>query len=431
MSGTFAETCWTVGVDCGEQRHRFVVFDEHGERVKALWIRNRADEIHEKLTKLMIELPEGTKLSIVSEGLRSLAGILVQVATPLGVEIWDASSKALNHYRDLEGQPRKDDDRDAELLAKMRLNKMEGCRLAVHARPEERVLCRFTRLHTQLVEQRERAKKRFRSRLLELCPEIVDKDWPGPSYQSKTMKAVLDRWPGFLGIERARLSTIERVIQKASRHGSRAAEMALEFKRIAVEIVMCGQEREAVALELSTLIDEMRSIDDRLVDVDKRIEHAVCKDPIGIKLIEMPGVGFFSAGVILGELLPLARYVDEGKVATYAGLTPLSRISSRSSKRSKLARGVNKHAVRALYLSAVSSRCFSSIDNAYYQKQLAVHTGHPKAHVKANISHARRRFVVMYKLMTTDARYNKEKLIASHLERRRREEQKRSHTQAA
>jgi transposase len=427
MSANPDDAYWTVGVDCGEQRHRFVVFDERSERCKQLWVRNRAEEIHEALWKLMSELPEGTKLAIVCEGLRSLAGILVQVATPLGVEIWQVNPKALDHFRDLEGQPRKDDDRDAELLALMRMRQMEGCRLAVDSRPEERVLCRLTRLHTQLVKQRATAMMRFRSRLLELCPEVVDKEWQGPGYRSKAILEVLRRWPGFLGIERARLSTIERVVRKAGRYGSRAADIARELKRVAAGVVMCEDERTVVAIELGTLIDEMVSIDNHLVDVDARIKQAVCKHPNGIKLLDMPGVGSFTVGVLLGELLPLARNVDEGKVATYAGVTPLSRISSRTSKRSKLARGVNKHAVRALYLSAVSSRRFSAIDDAYYKKQLAVHVGHPKAHVKANIAHARRRIVVMYKLMTTDAHYDKEKLIASHLKRSHREACKSDH----
>jgi len=41
-------------------------------------------------------------------------------------------------------------------------------------------------------------------------------------------------------------------------------------------------------------------------------------------------------------------------------------------------------------------------------------------HVKATLSPARQRFEIKYKLMTTDAVYDKEFLISSHLERRRR-----------
>ena len=51
--------------------------------------------------------------------------------------------------------------------------------------------------------------------------------------------------------------------------------------------------------------------------------------------------------------------------------------------------------------------------------QHGVNSGHPKPHVKATLSLARQRFKIKYKLMTTDAVYDKEILISSHLERRR------------
>ena len=81
-------------------------------------------------------------------------------------------------------------------------------------------------------------------------------------------------------------------------------------------------------------------------------------------------------------------------------------------------------AVRALYLSAVSARQCSALDSAYFQKQLERHKGHPKAHVKSFLSLARQRFKVMYKILTTDARYDKETLIRSHLKRQELERTK-------
>lgn len=350
-----------------------------------------------------------------------MGGIMVQVATALGVEVWQVNPKALDHYRDLEGQPRKDDDRDAFLLALMCIKEMEGCRLAVDARTEELVLCRLTRLHTQLVDRRTAAKNRLRSRLLELSPEVTDKSWEGPVYNGKGMQAVLKRWPGFEGLERARLNTIERLLRSSTRYGSRCAAMAKELKEAAKRIVLCREEREVVTIELGILIDEIHAIEVSLTDVDKRIEAKVRQHPIAVKLLEMPGEGVYSAGVDVGEVLPLARNVSEGKAATYAGLTPLSRRSGKKGRPSRLARGINKHATRANYLSAVAARKVSSIDDAYYNKQLKRHEGHPRAHVKANIALARQRFKLKYKLMTTDTHYDKEILIASHLKRLRRD----------
>ena len=412
---------WTVGADCGEQRHRLVMLDETAQRRQSVWVDNRVDEIHETLLELLLMLPEGVKLRVATEGLRSIGGILVQVSTLMGIEVWQVNPKALDHYRDLEGQPRKDDDRDAYLLAKMCVNEMEGCRLAVDPRPEERVLCRLTRLHTQLTVRKTAAKNRLRSRLLELSPEVVGKGWEGPVYNGKGMRAVLTRWPGFEGLERARLRTIETLLRRSSRYGSKCAAMAVELKQMASRIALCAAERAVVSMELGMTNAELDVLERSLAEVDRQIKAEVMRHPIGPKLVEMPGEGYFSAGVDIGEVLPLARNVTEGKTATYVGLTPLSRRSGNKEGPSKLARGVNKHAARANYLSATAARTVSAIDDAYYRKQYERHQGHPKPHVKATIALARQRFKVKYKLMTTDARYDKEILIASHLERQRRE----------
>jgi transposase len=423
MAATRVQRYWTVGSDCGEQKHRFVMLDESGERRKSLWVTNKTEAIQDALAELMLMLPEGVKLRIVTEGLRSLAGVLVQVATSLVIEIWQVNPSMLDHYRKLEGQPRKDDDIDAYYLALMCHRGMKGCRLAVDARPEERVLCRLTRLHTQLVNQKTQVIARFRSRLLELSPEIVADSWAGPVYKGKGMRAVLTRWPGFEGLEKARISTIEKLLRSATRYGSKCEEMAKAMKEMAKDIMMSGAERKVVTMELQASLMMIDAIEPSLAEVDKEIEAEVSRHPVGSKLIEMPGAGPFTAAVDVGEILPLARNVSEGKAATYAGLTPLSRASGKKEGPSRLARGVNKQAARSNYLSAIAAVKCSALDKAYYNKQRDRHRGHPVAHVKAGISLARQRFKVKYKLMTTDARYDKEILIESHLDRQKQGKQ--------
>jgi len=111
--------------------------------------------------------------------------------------------------------------------------------------------------------------------------------------------------------------------------------------------------------------------------------------------------------------------------------TSLSRISGKGGKKPKLARGVNKHAARTNYLSAIAATSASAIDAAYHRKQLERHQGHARPYVKATLSLARQRFKVKYKLMTTDAVYDKEILIASHFDRRRRQEAQRKQSNIA
>lgn len=296
--------------------------------------------------------------------------------------------------------------------------------MALDPRPEERVLCRLTRLHTQLVGQKRQAVSRVRSRLLELSPEVVDSQWDGPGYSSTGMRAVLERWPGFEGMGKARVSTVERVLRPVTRQGKACAKMAKAVLEMARRITLGAQERRVISMELDMAMQLLRLTEASLAKVDKEIKTAVEVHPKGRNLLEMSGVGQFTAGVLIGEILPLARNQSEGKSATYAGITPLSRRSGKIEGRSKLARGVNKHAVRAVYLSAVSARQCSALDSAYFQKQLERHKGHPKPHVKSFLSLARQRFKVMYKILTTDARYDKETLIRSHLKRQELERTK-------
>jgi hypothetical protein len=256
--------------------------------------------------------------------------------------------------------------------------------------------------------------------LVELAPEVVRKDWEGPARDGKGMRAVLKRWPAFEDLDKARASTIEKVLRSSTCYGDRCRVMSVPLKEMARRVAMAPMEREIVKMDISMAIAELEVLDGSIAKLEKEIKHRVMEHPVGKKLLDMPGEGLVTAGTDIGEVLPVARNVSEGKAATYVGLTPLSRRSGKGGKPSKLARGVNKHALRTNYLSAIAAVSASAIDAAYHQKQKERHQGHPKPHVKATLSLARQRFKIKYKLMTTDAVYDKEILISSHLERLRR-----------
>ena len=411
------EIKWTVGVDCGEARHRMVVVDERGARRHGLWVVNRVEAIEEGLAQIVLWLPDGVQMRVVSEGVRSLGAVLNQVVLGLGIERWEVHPKALARYREVEGQPRKDDDIDAWLLARMCVHGVAGCRGVMDPRPEERNLARLGRLHNQLCCKHTAALSQLRARLLEMAPEMLQEDWKGPKYSSKGMLAVLDRWPGLEGLAAARLTTIEGVLRAATRAGSRCRAMAEALKSLAGRVRVGTDERQVISLELHLLVEELAALAVAIAKVHGEITTRVAAHPIGVKLLAMPGVGALTAAVDIGEVLPLARNVSEGKAATYAGLTPLSRSSGKTSGRARVARGVNKHALRANYTSALAAIRVSALDAAYYRKQLARHLGHAKPHVVALLALGRQRFKIKYKLMTTDAVYDKEMLIASHLDR--------------
>jgi transposase len=405
-----------VGFDCAEDEHVAVLLDSNGEFSRRSSVVNRRDEVERLLAELILWIGPEADLVVVVESRRSHGRIVADVAGDLGCDVRQVNTVALNHFRDLEGPPRKDDDWDAYLAARMVYMKMRGAREVIETAEDERALLRLTRTHSRLVEDRTQHVAQLRAVLLELAPEMLHRSWKGPKPNSKAMLYLLERWPGFESLERAHLRSIEGILRRC-RYASRAAETAKLIKKVAQGISITGEERSALTLELDLLVRQIRFCNESLAEVDAKIARRVERNPVGRKLLEMRGNGLVVTGILLAELLPVARTSTEAQCATYSGITPLARRSGKSLNNDKLIQGSNKRVLAALYASAVAAVQSSAIDRAYYQKKLRDYAGHPKPHVAAFIALARQRHKLIYKLMTTDARYDKEILVASHLDR--------------
>jgi len=405
-----------VGFDCAEDGHSAVLLDAAGKFGKRFSVVNERSQIQELLAELVLAVGPEDPLAVVVESKRSHGRIVSDVAVEIGCEVWQVNTVALNHFRALEGQPRKDDEWDAYLGARMVFLRMGGCREVVETTEKERVLSRLTRAHSRLVEDRKRHVARLRAVLLELAPEVLHSSWEGPKPGSKAMLYLMEQWPGFEGLERAQLRSIEKILRQC-RYGSNACHVAKLIREMARGISVTGEERSALSLELDLLARQIRLCNESVDQVYGKIGRRVERHPVGKKLLEMHGIGPVIAGVLVSELYPVARTSTEPKCATYAGVTPLSRKSGKSLDKDRLTQGANKRVLHALYTSSVVAIKNSAVDRAYYQKKLRDYAGHPKPHVAAFIALSRQRHKLIFKLMTTKARYDKETLIATHLAR--------------
>jgi transposase len=401
-----------IGADCGESHHHLALHDAQGEQIRSLRVRNDEEKLRKALSALVGHHDPG-EVHVVLETTYGFSTRLVELVRDLGYTIWQVNPKALKSFRDLEGQARKTDAIDASLLARMACLKMKGCRLALSPRPDEQRLRGLGRLHEQLTTQLTRTKLRLRSLLLELCPEVVQKSWEGPEYKSQTFLSILERWPGFEGLSRARSTTLESLLRK---HGAGREKCEKYTGLLKALDRSLPASREVWTMGLSLVVAQLRMLLTQRDQIDQQIASSVAEHPIAVKLSQMPGVGVYTAAVVVGELLPRVRTFSEAEVATYCGLTPLARRSGKGGT-DIFARGTNKHALRACYMSAIASLQRSALDRAYYDKQKRQHQGHPKPHVAATIALARQRHKVMYKLMKTEAEYDKEVLLKSHLAR--------------
>jgi transposase len=405
-----------VGFDCAEEEHSAVMLDEDGEIILKTKVVNRRDSVEDALSKLALSVPPGTGLIVSLESERSHGRLVTDVANALGIRVWKVKPVALNRFREVEGQPHKDDDWDAYLAARMVYLRTKGCREIVEHTDEERALSRLGRSHDRLSRDKTQHTLQLRAHLLELAPEILHREWTGPKVGSKAMEYLLERWPGFIGMEKAQLRSIEKILNRC-RYGAEARRVAKLLRDMARRIDIAERERSVIALETGFLIRQIQFCKAGQAEVRAEISLRVRRHPIGKKLLEMPGIGEIVAGVLLSELWPVARTTTEAKSATFSGVTPLNRKTGKMPEHRRLARGVNKRILTALYRSSVVAIGCSAIDKAYYTKKIHDYNGHPKPHVAAFIALSRQRHKVIFKLLTTEARFDKEVLIGRHLER--------------
>ncbi len=407
-----------VGIDCGEQRHRFVMIDATGERVASRWVENDLGKIFQAFDELG-SLGETAKLEVVTESIGSLGALVSQAARGRGDELFLVSTKALRHYRDLEGQPHKSDDRDAYLAARMQLFGMEGVRTPAPVSEDEQALARLIRLRSQLMDRRKALGLRLRSRLLELAPVMASKDWEGPRHSSRAMVAILQRWPGLVGLERAHRKSIEKLLRKVTRDGDACVKLAKHLREAAKTIALEGLPREVLTMEMTILVAQLEANHQQLEQVRKREKELVDAHSVGQRLLTMPSVGYRTAAVLLAEALPQARVRSEAQLATYSGLTPLSRQSGNSS-RPRLSRGVNRFLASAHYMSAVNACNRSPIDKSYHDKKRKDFKGHPAEFKKATIALARQRHKVIYRILAMGEVYDASRLAFSTVSRIRK-----------
>lgn len=405
-----------IGVDCGEDSHVAVLLDDEGRFDQRVEMVHRRDSIQDGLARLLLRAGDDAEVAVVVESRRSYGRTVTDVATELDCDIRQVGTVALSHFRAIEGQPRKDDQWDAFLAARMGYVNAHGVRAVPEMTGEERALSRLTRAHRRLKRERTRRDSQLTAVLLELAPEVLHSDWQGPKPTSKAMLYLLQRWPGFEGLERADLASIEKILRRC-RYGDRATEIAKLIREIAKRIWISGPERRAIGLETALLVREVLSLDEELKEIDREIAVLVEEHPIGRKLLKVPSIGPLTAGILVSELLPIARQATEAQSATYAGVTPLGRQSGKSLNRARLAQGVNKRVLTALYETSVNAVKTDPISKHYFQKKLKDYAGHPKPGVAAYIALSRQRHRLIYKLMTTDAEYDRDLLLTRHLER--------------
>lgn len=149
--------------------------------------------------------------------------------------------------------------------------------------------------------------------------------------------------------------------------------------------------------ELAGELDRVHARRDALAG---EIEEAFLAHPFGELLATIPGVGPRTGARILAEIGDGSRFADGSKLASYAGLAPVTRQSGASLKGESRSRRGNHRLKNAMFLAAFAS-LRSPDSKTFYERKRA----EGKKHNAALICLARRRCNVILAILRTGQPY--------------------------
>ena len=152
-----------------------------------------------------------------------------------------------------------------------------------------------------------------------------------------------------------------------------------------------------VIAELAGEFDRVFARRDRLAG---EIEEVFMAHPFGELLSTMPGIGPRTGSRILAEIGDGTRFADGDRLASYAGLAPVTRQSGTSLKGESKSRRGNHRLNNAMFLAAFASLRYPE-SKLFYDRKRA----EGKKHNAAIICLARRRCDVILAMVRTNQAY--------------------------
>ena len=161
-----------------------------------------------------------------------------------------------------------------------------------------------------------------------------------------------------------------------------------------------GNDNEYLSFSLLQAIKTLNFIQSKIDDYDKMIKYYV--DKLDTKITTIPGIGYTTAGLILGEIGDIARFKNVDKLISFSGLN-LEVYDSRkfSASNLRISKKGSKYLRYALYQVAKVCWRFDPSLNAYYKKKESEHK-----HFFVIIGHLEKKIVrIIYSILKSGNAY--------------------------
>jgi transposase len=135
---------------------------------------------------------------------------------------------------------------------------------------------------------------------------------------------------------------------------------------------------------INSYLDIIESLDNQIKDVSNKILLIARQDEMAKLLMTIPGVGYYSAILIMSEIGDINRFPDSYHLCSYAGLVPSTHSSGGVTYHGKITKTGSKY-LRWIMLECVHTHIRNDKDSniTQFYERLAKKKGSPKASVAA------------------------------------------------
>jgi transposase len=177
-----------------------------------------------------------------------------------------------------------------------------------------------------------------------------------------------------------------------SAHGVNLSKESLASEK-GLRAVLQMQFEPLVNLELKIIIDQIRSLNQSIAELEETIGKEGQKLEGHKNLTSIKGIGGLSAGILLSIIGEIGDFSDEGKLAAYFGIVPRISNSNETEHSGRITKRGTKLGRTTLVQCALIAQRYSPYLKNYYEKKKGRGTG------KAIIALARKFLGIIYRTL--------------------------------
>lgn len=383
-----------VGIDMGKEAHYAQAITTDGEVVVDRPVLNDEPAIR----AVVSDAGAYGRAVLVIDQPSSMAQLLLTIAQETGVAVAYVTGLAMRRAADLYAGQAKTDPKDAFVLADYaRRNADRLTWLDV----SDELLVELSILNgrdVDLAHDANRCSNRLRDALTSVSPALERAI--GDRLVQAGIRDLLSRYPTPSTLRRAGRSRVAKLIARRSpRIASKVTEAIFEAIESQTVTLPATHRWGQIISELAADLDRIHH---QRAQLESQVSEVFLKHPLAEVLVSLCGFGPRTGARTLAEIGDPHRFKDGGRLAAYAGLTPIDRQSGTSIRGASKNRAGNHRLKNAMFIAAFVAAQHDPTAKAYYQKKRA----EGKKHNAAIVCLARRRCDLILAMLKTATPYN-------------------------